>query len=114
MNSLDGAGKLGVRRLVRGFDVIVVALCDHFVLEQKLGAIQLVVGTDYFDFRLIVIGSRRRNFAALDEANGLPLGYVLPGPHIQFDQSTGDLREDMDHPGGVRHHARGEHQPIGD
>ena len=112
VNSLDGAGKLGVRRLIRGFEVIVIALRHHFVLQQKLGAIELAVGTCYLDFRLIVIGSCRRNLAALDEADGLPLGYFLPGPNIQFDQSAGDLRVDMDHAGWVGHNPRGEHQAI--
>ena len=50
------ARKLRVRRLIRGFEVIVIALRHHFVLQQKLGAIQLAVGTCYLDFRFIVIG----------------------------------------------------------
>ena len=113
MNSLYGAGKFRVRRLIRSFEVIIIALRHHFVLQQKLGAIQLAVGTRYLDFRLIVIGSCLSNLAALDEADGLSLGHLLPWPNIQFDQATGDLRVDMDHPGRVGRNPRSEHQAIG-
>src|SRR5580700_2336733 len=82
------------------------------MLPQQLGAIQLMVGTRYLDFRLIVIGSRRGNLAALNKTDGLTLGYILPRPNIQFDQAAGDLRVDMNHPGWVRLNTGSEHQAI--
>src|ERR1700722_575908 len=112
VNPLYGPGKLRMRRLVRGFEIIVIALRHHFMLQQELGAIQLTVGTCYLDFRLIVVGSRRRNLAALNKADGLTLGHVLPRPNIQFDQAAGDLGIDMKHPAWVGHNTGSEHQAI--
>ncbi len=82
------------------------------MLQQKLGAIELAVGTRYFNFGLIVIGARFGNLAALDEANGLVLFHLLPWPNIQLDQPPSDLRVDMDHARGIGFHPRGEFQAI--
>jgi hypothetical protein len=101
-----------VCRLIRGFEIIVIALRHHFVLQQKLGAIELAVGTGYFDFGLIVIGSGLGNLAALDKANGLILRHLLPGPDIQLDQAASDLRVDMDHSRGVGLNPRPQFQAI--
>jgi hypothetical protein len=101
-----------VRGLISGFEVIVIALGHDFVLQQKLGAIELTIGTRYLDFCLTVIGSCRSNLTALDEADGLPLGHFLSGPNIQFDQATGDLRVDMDHARRVGFNPRSEDQTI--
>jgi hypothetical protein len=114
VNALFVADKLGMCCLIRGFEVVVIALGKNFVLQQKLGAVELTVGTGHLDFRFIVVGSRGGYFAALDEAYVLSLGHVLTGPNIQFDQATGDLRVDMDHSGGVRLNPGGEHQAIRD
>ena len=103
-----------MRRLIGGFEVIVIALGHNFVLQQKLGAIELTVGTGYLDFRFIVIGARGGYFAALDKADVLSFGHFLAGPNIQFDQASGDLRVDMDHSGWVRLNPGGEHQAIRD
>ena len=113
MNSLDSALELCVRRLICSFNIVVVALRHYFVLEQKLGAIELVVGTRYFNFGLVVIGSRFGNLVALDEANGLVLFHLHPWPHVQLDQPPGDLGVDMDHARGIGFHPRGELQAIG-
>jgi hypothetical protein len=102
-----------MRRLVRSFQVIVIPLRHHFVLQENLGAIQLVIGTGHLDFRLIVISSRLCNLTALNKTDGLALGHFLPGPDIQFDQATGNLRVDMDHAGWVRFNPGGEHQVVG-
>jgi hypothetical protein len=114
VNALYGAGELGMRGLIRGFEVIVIALGQNFVLQQKLGTIELTIGTGYLDFRFIVIGSGGGYFAALDEAYVLTLGHFLAGPNIQFNEASGDLRVDVDHPGWVRLNPGGKHQAIGD
>jgi hypothetical protein len=114
MNTLYGASKLGMGCLIRGFEVIVIALGQNLVLQQKLGAVELTVGTGYLNFRFIVIGSRGGYFTALDETDGLSLGHFLTGANIQFDQASGNLRIDMDHSGWVRHNPGGEHQAICD
>jgi hypothetical protein len=112
VNSLDGARELRVRRLIRGFNVIVITLRHHFVLQQKLGAIELAVGTGYLDFGLIVIGSGLGNLAALDKADGLILRHLLPGANIQLDQAASDLGVDMDHSRGVGLNPRGELEAV--
>jgi len=114
VNALYGAGKLGTCCLISSFEVIVIALGQDFVLEQKLGAVELTAGTGYLDFRFVVIGSRGGYFAALDQADVLSLGHFLTGANIEFDQASGDLRVDMDHSGWVGFNPGGEHQAIRD
>ncbi len=71
--------ELRVLGLVRGFEIVVVALRHHFVLQQKLGAIELEIGARDFNLGLLVIGARLGNLAALN-AGRWSRPFSLPGP----------------------------------
>ena len=79
MQRLPGSIELGVVGVVQRFEVVVVALGHHFVLQEFLGALQLQIGARGFNLGLLKVRPGLRRIAALQYSELLSLA-SLPGP----------------------------------
>src|SRR4051812_47444059 len=94
MDALTGTLKLSVRRLVGGLYLVIVSLRENLVLEEQLGAGESAVGALHFDLRLLVVGPRESDVAALECGDNVTFPYLLAWKHAKSQYPSTGWRED--------------------